>query len=283
MSQIVSRFFFLTLFMLLVAGHTQPARQQKVIVVHGSFSRKLDWWRSGDFFKALQETALSLGYTVDSFAWNAGYTKKEIKRASICLADTIETSMKNHEIILVGHSNGGNVIMAACDELARRPSFMHLNTRIKCVINLATPIPKKHFQPRMDVIQNVINFYSEGDYFVHMLEVVGAFSSRYKKHPRITNIEMFTKNSYGVISKPGHNDMHPADIGRWVLAIPDQMNFQDHPEHRELFWGNFGKIIFSMNEPPIYQMQSADKSKRLEKSKQWLPSPLSDAVRWFIF
>ncbi len=276
--------FFLTIFLVaLMAGHTSPARQQKIIIVHGSFSQDEVWWCRGDFFQEVETTAKGLGYTVDHFAWNGGFTKKDVKRASLCLADKIEISMKNHDIILIGHSHGGNVIMSACQELVNRPTFLQLNTRIKRVITLAVPIPKKQFNPPMDVIESVINFYSEGDAVQRMFEFLGAFTSQYKAHPRVANLEIFTRDASGQIYKPGHSEVHPADIGRWILMIPDFLADKKFPGYETFCWGGFGKVYFTLNEPPVYESQTPRKCKRLRKSRQWVPSPFSDIVKWLLF
>lgn len=84
-----------------------------VIVVHGSFGARQDWWKpGGDFFVALEAEAKTLGHAVVPFCWSGSPTEHEIAAAAGVLAKLV-VSYPGQEIILVGHSHGGNVINKA--------------------------------------------------------------------------------------------------------------------------------------------------------------------------
>ena len=81
-----------------------------VIIVHGTFSHNEDWHRlGGDFYEELQKQAQEIGHSVKTFLWSGNLSDRARIDAAIELAKLI-IHYEDEEIIVVGHSHGGNVI-----------------------------------------------------------------------------------------------------------------------------------------------------------------------------
>ncbi len=85
-----------------------------IILVHGSFAVQSDWARPyGNFYQVLQQQAREHGHMLFSFCWSGQPTVREIYLGAVRLASLIETYPEDENIILIGHSHGGNVINLA--------------------------------------------------------------------------------------------------------------------------------------------------------------------------
>ena len=85
-----------------------------VVIIHGSFASTTTWPQpDGDFFKELENQAQQLGQKVISFCWSGIPTDQEIIKGGKMLAQLIMSYPTGEEIIVVGHSHGGNVINVA--------------------------------------------------------------------------------------------------------------------------------------------------------------------------
>lgn len=125
----------------------------KVWITHGFGAEGADWYRdteSGDFYKALKETAAEHGHSVESFSWNQspiymGSTDREHRiggfRLATAIADFCNTYTYNpaypndHIQIVVAHSFGGKV------------AYYCSNTLEKALINKDNSEEKKGFIP----------------------------------------------------------------------------------------------------------------------------------------
>ncbi len=88
--------------------------QPVVIIIHGSFASTTTWPQpDGDFFKELENQARELNQNVVSFCWSGIPTDQEIIKGGKMLAQLIMSYSEQEEIVLVGHSHGGNVINIA--------------------------------------------------------------------------------------------------------------------------------------------------------------------------
>jgi hypothetical protein len=82
-----------------------------VILVHGTFAKEEDWYRpGGDFYKELEKRAFLKKHHLVSFMWSGRLNDKARVKGAESLAKLIVSYPKEEEVILVGHSHGGNVI-----------------------------------------------------------------------------------------------------------------------------------------------------------------------------
>ena len=110
-----SYFFLLSFSTLLFTTHIKAI----VIIVHGSFAAKSDWYKpGGNFYKELELAAKLLNQKVTYFSWSGLPTEIEIIKGAEGLAKTILNYPENEEIIVIGHSHGGNVINFASQLLS---------------------------------------------------------------------------------------------------------------------------------------------------------------------
>ena len=86
---------------------------------------------------------------------------------------------------------------------------------------LGTPTNSTTLGPQMDVVGDVLNFFSYGDI---IQPVLGLYQRTYPKHERLINLEVVTwDHNKKIINKPDHHEIHAPEIGRWLLAIPDDV------------------------------------------------------------
>ena len=100
----------LSLFFLLIMLSSTTTKTV-IILIHGSFAANAKWYGpSGNFYKTLEQSAKQFNQKVISFSWSGIPQNIEIIKGSEKLAQLILSYPENEEIILIGHSHGGNVI-----------------------------------------------------------------------------------------------------------------------------------------------------------------------------
>ena len=79
------------------------------------------------------------------------------------------------------------------------------------------------------------------------------YQRTYPKHERRINLEILTWDSIKkVIQKPDHHDIHAPEIGRWLLAIPDDVKLLGHGGFEKFKFGIDAKIVFRTDGPPEF-------------------------------
>ncbi|MBX9830530.1 alpha/beta fold hydrolase [Candidatus Babeliales bacterium] len=85
-----------------------------VILVHGSFASQETWHKpEGDFFSELEKQAHMLNHKTISFCWPGMPTTAAIVASGQTLAKLMLSYPPTEQIIVIGHSHGGNVINIA--------------------------------------------------------------------------------------------------------------------------------------------------------------------------
>lgn len=85
-----------------------------VILIHGSFANDSSWCKpGGDFYEVLSKKAKLLDHKVVPFTWTGKLSDRDRFQGAECLAKMILSYPEDEEVILVGHSHGGNVINLA--------------------------------------------------------------------------------------------------------------------------------------------------------------------------
>lgn len=276
-------FLFLSLYLLFLPLTAAPI----VILVHGSFAVTAAWSRpGGDFFDALEKQAGALNHKLINFTWSSIPLESEITKAGQSLAKLIASYQVEEEIILIGHSHGGNVINAASAYLARKEEVFPIfefdpqsgifvtkplpdnplqsmsllmtmksinNYRISKVFLLGTPINTLKFAPDMTVIKNLVLFYSDGDF---VQSVLGTFSKTLPSHPQRMNlkVELPPRNQRGVAVS--HSELHDATIAHWILHIPEKFQALSVGNFKECTYGKDGLVIFQSPSFPLFQLKS---------------------------
>lgn len=104
---------------------------------------------------------------VVSFRWGGENMTKSREEVGKALASLMNTKYKDHEIVTLSHSHGGNVVNIASNHLK--------NVTINYMLQLATPVrekdPKETFY-RPTNFNHLLMFYSTGD----VIQVAGAIS-----------------------------------------------------------------------------------------------------------
>jgi len=86
----------------------------EIALVHGSFSCHSKWCKPGGTpFETLKKAASHKGYTLKPFVWSGGVSSFDIIEAAEDLVASLLSAPANRQFILIGHSNGGNVIAYA--------------------------------------------------------------------------------------------------------------------------------------------------------------------------
>ncbi len=239
--------FFGILFALCCFSCVQPV----VILVHGSLAQQENWFRpQGLFYQALQRAAALRGHCTVPFSWTGYLTSKEIVKAGELLGCLLVSYPNTEEIIIVGHSNGGNVAFAASQWLSRvrhhdvcfdhtkqlsatgrlstifdslykvlrKSSSVLCSYVIHQLFLLGTPINDELFVPDMSNIAALFNLYSEGD---ALQLLVG--KRELPMQQRVINIAVTldTGNTLKAQLAPSHSDLHHSLIGKSLLDIPD--------------------------------------------------------------
>ncbi len=90
-----------------------------VLILHGSFGHDSRWCRpGGDFYEAVVGASTTQGHTVSPFLWSGGIGAASIIEAAGALVKRILELPPHAQIILLAHSNGGNVCAYATMILA---------------------------------------------------------------------------------------------------------------------------------------------------------------------
>lgn len=263
----MKKFMRLSLFFLLC--FSPPKLGGLVILIHGSLATQETWHKpEGDFFKALYAKAIQTKHEVVSFQWSGIPTSYEITRAGKNLALFIAGYPQQEDLVLVGHSHGGNVINKATDLLSdfmqqivltespdilldatftsrlRTVSLVLKQKRsslIKRIYLLGTPIDLKNFAPDMRVVEHVCLLYSDSDM---IQSVFGTYKKTLKKHPRQVNLRVTINKK-----SPGHSELHDPLIGTWLLDIPEKLS-----GFNEFAWGVNGEVNFQKQQLPLYMV-----------------------------
>lgn len=91
-----------------------------IIVVHGTFAQESAWARPGGFFyDELEYQASIFGHKLVPFCWSGNSLDVHRLQAAIALVKTMLSYPTDEEIIIVGHSHGGNVITLASQLLTK--------------------------------------------------------------------------------------------------------------------------------------------------------------------
>ena len=276
---------FLNLFFSLVCAPIKqplPTKQGIVILVHGSFAINTQCHQpEGEIYETLKNSAEMLGKKLISFLWSGDPQVKSIQRAGKLLAEVIKSYLPQEELIIIGHSHGGNVIAQASQllspllteknnskifQIIQSPTISQLTPALsftptgRCkIINpsqypinkvylLGTPINTTTHKLNMDVITSAYNFYSDGDY---IQSVAGTHSKTHPQHDRISNICITIKNSGHLNSgKPTHSEMHHKTLARWLLFIPEELQFYKLGNFESFTQGKNISLHFEDMQPP---------------------------------
>lgn len=235
--------------------------QAVVILIHGTFANDSAWCKpGGDFYEAISKKAALLGHNVVPFTWSGKLKESARIKAAESLVKLIVSYPKNEQIIVIGHSHGGNVINFASrllydpleeimesfwqeggvdsisdfiDEivpsLQQAMEFVKTDTRlvqirstkkyiIDMVFLLATPVDTNNYAPNMNVIGNVYNLYSCGDY---VQPVLGMYKRTYPKQEHLWNVRVEITGS-GIFGgdDPTHEHMHHPALAAYLLTVP---------------------------------------------------------------
>jgi hypothetical protein len=234
------------------------------IIIHGTWAKDESWYQpEGDFFKALQSSALELKIVdeIVPFQWSGKLGYQSQLRAAQNLEKII--SMYD-EVILVGHSHGVTVGILASMILSKNVSHKNNCFKINKFYALGVPVDSTGtIFPDMSVIGTFYNLFSFGDY---VQPVNLAFQRCFNCSERMVNISVLLRNEY-----PTHGDLHHPCIAQHLLKIEDYFS--------EKKLGNFenfscklpGIVYFYEYELPRYEIDHDQKRLiELDKKVHWL-------------
>lgn len=122
-------------FVLVLTSCVFTASKPVVILIHGSFAVQEPWARPyGDFYQELESQAFGFGRKLVPFAWSGSPTAAEIFIAAMRLIRLVESYPADEEIILIGHSHGGNVINLASRFIRRVDLFPYTQEKLKEIV-----------------------------------------------------------------------------------------------------------------------------------------------------
>jgi hypothetical protein len=102
----------------------------------------------------------------------------------------------------------------------------------------------------MQVINNLINLFSTGDY---VQPVLGLYGRQFPPQDRLINIEVTLKDhEKKSIKHPGHFKLHHSCIARWLLYIPDVLAAQKIGDFQKFTYDRVGAIMFDPQNVPTY-------------------------------
>jgi pimeloyl-ACP methyl ester carboxylesterase len=116
-------------------------RRKLFVLVHGTWANKATWIEESSYFASRLTAAVPCSET-RAFRWTGANREKARRKAALQLAEFTSRLKQDHEdaeIVVVGHSHGGNVALDAYGEPWGRESI----DRVVC---LGTPF--FHFRPR---------------------------------------------------------------------------------------------------------------------------------------
>lgn len=226
-----------------------------IILVHGSHANHEHWFRpQGDFYQALQKGTQRKQEFIVPFGWTGETNSDAIKAAGELLGCLLLSYGDDEEITIIGHSNGGNVALAASQwfdstrknyaaqkkllfpdrvlgafealykVLRSTPLIEVINQRyrrsylIDRLFLLGTPITEEAFSPDLSKIGFVCNIFSYGD---AIQPLVGR--QTLSKQPRVINVSVQFRNVDFVKMQqiPSHTELHHPLIGASLFAIPE--------------------------------------------------------------
>jgi len=256
---LVTLFFALTCY-LQSTMYTKSA----CIIIHGTWAKDESWYKpEGDFFKALQSSALELKIVdeIISFQWSG----KLGHSSQLSAAQNLEKIISMYDwVILVGHSHGVTVGILASTILAKNISNGRDRFKIKKFYALGVPVDTTGaIFPDMSVIGTFYNLFSFGDY----VQTVNLVHDRcFVCCERMVNISVLLQSQH-----PTHSDLHHPCIAQHLLKIEHYFS--------EKKLGNFenfslklpGIIYFYEYELPRYEIDHDQKRLlELDKKVHWL-------------
>ncbi len=145
---------------------------------------------------------------------------------------------------------------------------------IDMVYMLAVPIDQKQFRPSMNVIGNILNCYSSGDF---IQPVLGYYGRKYPSHERISNVEVSFKDHASYEKNPGHSQIHSSIVGKWLLYIPHTLAHAARGGFDAFNFGVDGKIVFDIAAGPLFTVYEKTKEAEIkELTEQLLDEALVD-------
>lgn len=250
------------------------------------------WWKpGGDFYTVLAHEASTLGHAVVPFCWSGLPLESEMINASHVLASLLITYIGKEQIILVGHSHGGNVVNYATGVLGEYVQSKPLLKPQISAITLNKPQSPKPIlsKPGLDInptlriehdlavspiIYPIHKIYVLGTpvyttKFIPNMGIVGAFinlysagdlvqavggifNRKYKSCQRLTNLEVMMQKDSKAVQRPSHNQMHDAIIGRWILHIPESLQEKRLGNFDQFSYGIDAQVLFYESNHPAY-------------------------------
>ena len=110
-----------------------------IFLLHGSFAAENSWYREGGVFHTpLKKEADKHGHEIIPFCWSGCYTSKGIIEASYNLIEKLAHHINDEEVIVIGHSNGGNVLAYATALLKAAVQLAHSPEKIEALVENLT-------------------------------------------------------------------------------------------------------------------------------------------------
>lgn len=299
---------------LLINISIASSTQAVVILVHGSFASQSSWHKpSGKFYETLKKSGKALNKKTISFTWSGKPTYKKICHAGKNLAEYIKSYPSSEEVILIGHSHGGNVIAQATQYLEKNnkenketlqtltlTSLYQPPTKPLCssplysltkllqnkakivdkIYLLGTPIDTTRYPINFSCVQQLYNFFSSGDF---IQSVAGNYAKEYpkKKENCITNLKItLEKSGYFASEHPTHTQLHHHEIAKWLLFIPEQLKACKIGDFHRFKNGQDGEIALKNNTFPLYKTKKRSQNcdlKLFQELDQSLPADQSFA------
>lgn len=177
---------------------TMQIQAKVVILIHGTWASQASWYRQGgNFHSALKE---AIPHTsIISFAWSGKFERNERLEAGKRLATLIDKIPAHHDIIVIGHSHGGNIALIATG---------HCTRIIKHIVLLGTPIMPHHYQPVANKVEKISNVFSLQDF----IQPIGTMCQRVLACAQCCNIRI-----QSTTIKIGHEELHHPMV---AAAIP---------------------------------------------------------------
>lgn len=184
-----------------------------IVVIHGTFAQESDAYRNyahpefQSILRFAQYYADKQGTPVEvvSFGWSGQNKSDDRVHAGNELAELLNNSYSNYDIISIAHSHGCNVANVASQHLDTHTPFNYM-------IQIATPVRDlidSRFQPKH--FNKLLQFYSTSD----LVAAVGSVDTR------------------KVFNRPGSTRKYAQQQGRLIYNIRTQINAKD-PGHSSI-------------------------------------------------
>ena len=241
--------------------------QAVVIVVHGSFAHKNTWWQpGGQFHDMLAVQALAKGHTVLPFrwksGWHGGWMGQSIKKAGKQLAKVMKPYLFKEQVILIGHSNGANVLLDACKRLKKAGiKQVGASYPVTRMYALAPTISKADISAIMDVVGSVVNCFSLDDEALDKLEPLGVYQRVYDGHERVYNYLVRASDNDGTIVTFKHCAMYDVRVARWLLELgPNEPH-----QIQSIVPAHLASVLLFATQVPVYGQLSDAELARMNK------------------